>query len=169
MIADHFLDTVKPHLTSDDDPLLWELVWKTLVAEASALTSLEKLPTKQFLKIGCCSHWFRPHQSRWTANGGFAWPSGWHNVAGFSHRGLPELDWSVLYENVGGVWQSVEKFGGKDRLEIRVSIPARTARHNQAAIHSQWMPQNQLIFFGFRKEDDKWSLAARLDLDSPSN
>jgi hypothetical protein len=152
MIANHFLDTLMPHLTSDDDPLLWELVWETLVAEASALTPLEKLPAKQFLKIGCCSHWFRPHQSRWTAMGGFAWPSGWHNVSGFSKRGLPELDWSVLYENTAGVWQSADKFSGKDRLEIRVSVPARTARHNQAAIHSLWMPGNQPSSLDFAKK-----------------
>ena len=155
------LKFIKPHLTADDDPGLWKLVLYRVLVDAQEAEASNKHPEKQFLKLGSCSHWFRPHQSRWTASGGFAWPSGWHGVAGFARFGLPELDWSVLFEHVNGEWKPVQKFKSKTHLEIRVSIPARTAKHAQAAIHTLWSPPNERVFYGFRKKDSEWKLAAK--------
>jgi hypothetical protein len=155
------LESLRLNLTADDDPALWVLILRTVLIDAQGSGASNKHQEKQFLKIGVCSHWFRPHQSRWTAAGGFAWPSGWHGVAGHSPRGLPELDWAALFERVGGGWTARQKYCGKARYEIRVSIPARTARHAQAAIHTLWSPPNQRVFYGFRKKEDDWKLAAR--------
>jgi hypothetical protein len=160
------IEVLKTHLTTDDDPTLWKLTLQNVLLDVDRLGISEKHKAKQFLKVGSCSHWFRPHQSRWTAAGGFAWPSGWHGVAGFSNQGLPELDWSVLFEREAGSWRLASKYSGKARSEIRVSVPARTARHAQAAIHTLWSPPNHRVFYGFRKKEDVWKLAARSDFYS---
>lgn len=157
------LSAIEPHFTADDEPGAWKLTLRTVLLDIATQDSMESLPEKQFVRIGCCSHWFRPHQSRWTAAGGFAWPSGWHGVSGWSRRGLPEFDWDVLFEKVGLAWEPVMKFSGKQRLEVRVSVPARTARHAQAAIHTLWTPMNHRVLYGMRKRDDQWKLAARSD------
>jgi hypothetical protein len=159
--ASAMFESIKPHLVADDDPALWRLVLYTVLLDIQGSNESNKHQERRFLKIGSCSHWFRPHQARWTAAGGFAWPSGWHGVSGYSHLGLPELDWSVLFEHAGGQWKSERKYSGKTRLEIRVSIPARTAKHAQAAIHTLWSPSNQKVFYGFRKKEDNWKLVAR--------
>lgn len=148
------------HLTPDDDPLLWQAVIGEVTCDIHALQETHQTE-EIFFHIGACSHWFRPHQSRWTDAGGFAWPSGWHGVAGFSHQGLPEFDWSALYEKDGSSWRRISKFSGKHRIEIRVAVPSRSARHQQAAIHSLWMPWNDTIFYGFRKRDVVWGCVAR--------
>jgi hypothetical protein len=160
------IESLKPHLTAHDDASLWKFVLQNVLLDADRVDISEKHRTKQFLKIGSCSHWFRPHQTRWTAAGGFAWPSGWHGISGHSVGGLPELDWSVLFEKVAGIWKLVPKYSGKIRSEIRVSIPARTARHAQAAIHTLWSPGNQRVFYGLRKKVDVWKLAARSEFYS---
>jgi hypothetical protein len=167
--ATSILEALKPHLTQDDDPALWASVLKNVLLDIHTRDEEDHVPIKRFLKIGCCSHWFRPHQARWTAAGGFAWPTGWHGVSGYSSRGLPELDWSALFEAADRTWRPVEKFSGKDRLEVRVSIPARSARHLQAAIHTLWTPMNEKVFYGFRKKNALWKLAARSDfyMDTP--
>ena len=84
------MEAVQQHLVADDDADLWNVALETLVSEINLFAPVEKLPAKQFIRIGRCSHWFRPHQSRWTAAGGFAWPSGWKNTSGngFSKNGL---------------------------------------------------------------------------------
>jgi len=131
-----------------------------------------------FLWIGACSHWWRPHQRRWTAAGGFAWPTGYKGVAGYSD-GLPEFDWSVILSFDGERWKRIDKFSGKKQAILRVAVPARTggsvllhltkksmdefsekrtcrglasrtARHKQAAIHSVWSTSRQPEFYGFR-------------------
>jgi hypothetical protein len=157
------MESIGPHLTAEDDAAIWQEVLRTVLMDIETLGAASELPEKKFIKIGLCSHWMRPHKSRWTAAGGFAWPSGWHGVSGFSRLGLPELDWSVVFETAGEGWQKAAKFSGKRRLEVRVAVPARTARHPQAAIHTLWSPSNQRTFYGFRQKDESWKLAARSD------
>jgi hypothetical protein len=164
--AELILEHLKPHFTASDDPFLWLEVLRSTLTDFKALEANDELPAKRFLKIGCCSHWFRPHQARWTAAGGFAWPSGWHGISGFSYEGLPELDWEVLFEKTLTSWVPPQKYSGKDRLEIKISVPARSARHAQAAIHTLWSPPKNKVFYGFRKKDERWKLVARSDFYS---
>jgi hypothetical protein len=131
-----------------------------------------------FLQIGACSHWRRPHQHRWTAAGGFAWPDGYlqkyedhtKNSWGPIGGGLPELDWFVLIHWNGEEkkWQIVEpKFSGKKKLVFRAAFPTRTGRHQQAAIHTIWIPgtpdqpdKQATKFYGFRKKEQSWECVA---------
>jgi len=164
--AEIIVQTLKSQFTKDDDAGLWACVLRAVLSDINIRDGEGDVPPKRFIKIGCCSHWFRPHQSRWTVAGGFAWPSGWHGISGFSAHGLPELDWALLFEGIDGSWMPVKKFSGKERLEVRVSIPARSARHPQAAIHTLWSPMNHRVFYGFRRKEAEWKLAARSDFYS---
>ncbi len=147
-------------LNAEDDPHLWRSVLAVLLDEFSYRHPKIEKGTECFLQIGACSHWFRPHQSRWTAAGGFAWPIGYLGGDGFLHHGLPELDWSVTFQMVKGSWRPVGKFSGKRKLLVRVAIPARTTRHKQAAIHTLWQPANKMIFYGFRNLENGWQCVA---------
>jgi len=58
-------------------------------------------------------------------------------------------------------WQIVEpKFSGKKKLVFRAAFPTRTGRHQQAAIHTIWIPgtpdqpdKQAPKFYGFRKKE----------------
>jgi hypothetical protein len=52
------------------------------------------------MELGACSRWLRPHQTRWTAAGGFAFPLGHGDGEGFAPgvSGLPGLDWRVILQ-----------------------------------------------------------------------
>src|SRR5258706_14375081 len=95
------LDFIKGHLTADDDPDLWRVVLETVFVDLAVIQTEPAL-----VEIGCCSHWLRPHQTRWTADGGFAWPTGYGRPGGggFSRNGLPEVDWSVRLAGTGNSW-----------------------------------------------------------------
>lgn len=122
------------------------------------------------MQLGVSSHWLRPHQTRWTADGGFAWPSGY--IGGrWGMRGLPEFDWNFTLE-----WCPIEKHWilhdanwriPKRHFLFRVTLPTRTLRHRQAVVHALWMNgtpgqprKKQLSFYGFRKLNDGWQLRA---------
>jgi hypothetical protein len=147
-------------LNREDDPQAWKAVIAVLLEEFSFRHAKIEEGTESFLQIGACSHWFRPHQSRWTAAGGFAWPIGYGGAQGFLHRGLPEFDWSVTFQRARGKWQPVGRFAGKKKLLVRVAIPAGTTRHKQAAVHTLWQPENKVIFYGFRNLSDGWTCVA---------
>ena len=150
------------HLTGDDDPMLWDVATTTLLAEAAS----EGITRKDiYAQVGCCHHWLRPHQSLWTADGGFAWPFGYDKTTtGWWAYALPELSWSVFLKWTGDEWEPGRT--GKRCLLFRISIPARTARHLQAAVHTIWTPhsptsrERTIQLFGFRKKEDKWWLTA---------
>ncbi len=77
--------------------------------------------------MGCCSHSARPHQSRWTAAGGFALPQGSGDGEGFL-GGLPNLDWSVTLQfnpNQPG-WDYPMQPPTKRFSSVRLAIPSRT-------------------------------------------
>src|SRR5215831_3011757 len=90
------MDCILDRLTAEDDPAAWTAIL-SVVSEEFAGRYLAERGRKEswFLRIGACSHWWRPHQSRWTAAGGFAWPVGYKGASGWSN-GLPEFDWSVI-------------------------------------------------------------------------
>jgi hypothetical protein len=153
------------HLTADDDPVLWDITISTLLAEAGAAATDTK--EEVVAQIGCCHHWISPHHPiRWMAGGNyFAWPFGYDKTTtGWSYRALPEFTWSVLLKWTGEDWEPGRT--GKRFLVFRIAIPARTARHLQAAVHSIWTPhsptgrEKRVRLYGFRKSEEGWSLTA---------
>jgi hypothetical protein len=87
---------VDEHLGADDDQKLWQELFRVVAEDASVLLVKDR-SSLLYATAGTCSHWLRPHQSRWTAAGGFALPVGYGDGEGFL-RGLPNLDWSVILQ-----------------------------------------------------------------------
>jgi hypothetical protein len=155
-------------LTSEDDPQLWDVATQIILSDAFLFGHTTNV--ELFAQIGRCNHWIRPHQWRWTAGGGFAVPIGYDKTTtGFSYRAAPELEWSVFLKWTGVAWEP-GRFSGRG-LILRVAIPGRTVRHQQAAIHTLWTPRSpggaekRVQFYGFRKHADVWQLAATFARD----
>lgn len=153
---------IKEMLGVDDDPQLWREVLSAVAQDASLVRS-----SPLYAVVGCCSHWVRPHQSRWTAAGGFALPVGYGDGEGFL-RGLPNLDWKVILEfDLPHLdWVIPPQAPAKRIDSVRLAIPSRTARHNQAAVHAVWSAgtsdarQKRTAYYGFRKGESGWRLVA---------
>jgi hypothetical protein len=157
------LNGVLDHLTPQDDPEAWRAILDVISEEFEERYCKDATREESwFLRIGACSHWWRPHQSRWTAAGGFAWPTGYKGAAGWSN-GLPEFDWSVILCFDGERWRQVAKFSTKKQIVLRVAVPTRTARHKQAAVHSVWSTSHQFTLYGFRHIDGIWTCVAASD------
>jgi hypothetical protein len=162
-----FAPDVMSRLTGEDDPAFWEVALNDIFAEADVLCG--KAGGEPVLaQVGSCSHWLRPHQTRWTADGGFAWPTGYGGV-GFSRLGLPEFDWSVTrrWDPASASWEPDGGPAAQGGLVFRVTLPARSARHLQAAVHTLWTPgppvfprKELLQFYGFRKKEGQWACTA---------
>jgi hypothetical protein len=152
-------------LGADDDSQLWREVLHTVAQDASLVRS-----SPLYAIVGCCSHWARPHQSRWTAAGGFALPEGYGDGEGFL-RGLPNLDWRVVlqFDLPHVCWVVPLQTPAKRMNSVRLAIPSRTARHNQAAVHATWSPrtsgtrQKRTAYYGFRKWESGWQLVAHYE------
>jgi hypothetical protein len=152
------------HLTQDDDPALWDVATTAVLADAGAAATGTR--DEVYVQIGCCHHWISPHRPiRWAAGGGFAWPFGYDpTTTGWSYRALPAFTWSEWLKWTGGGWEPGRT--GRRCLVFRVAIPARTARHSQAAVHTIWTPrcpagrEKAVELFGFRRREGVWSLAA---------
>ncbi len=147
-------------LNAEDDSALWR------VAIEHIFTGLERIPGT-IVEIGRCSHWLRPHQTRWTADGGFAWPTGYGGGTQ-SRDGLPQFDWSVALAWTGERWEVVNPKTAKGRalnFSLRITIPSRTTRHAQAAVHTLWMSDRdaERRFYGFRRKDGAWVCTAESD------
>ena len=120
-----------------------------------------------YTELGACSHWLRPHQTRWNAAGGFAWPTGYGGER-HSRTGLPGFDWNVLLQftpfPIG--WVIPGSFPTKRPNAVRVAVPSRTIRHRQAAVHTLWpagtldAKTQRIIFYGFRNVNGVWELKA---------
>ena len=157
---------LKERLSAEDDPALWEQVLKVLAEDASILEPVAG-GSQLYAEVGVCSHWLRPHQTRWTAAGGFAWPVGYGGTR-FSRTGLPLLDWSVTLQFNPALigWVIPEKLPTKRSISVRVAIPSRTTRHRQAAVHTLWPPRTldakreRTVFYGFRNLNGVWELKA---------
>ena len=154
------IDCLEDRLTVEDDPGAWREFLAVIGEEFVERYRAEGGKKPWFLRIGTCSHWWRPHQARWTAGGGFAWPVGY---SGNGWPGLPALDWSVILSFDGEHWKKVEKFHGSRQVVLRVAVPARTARHKQAAVHTMWSTSHEPIFYGFRNVGDRWLCVAASD------
>jgi hypothetical protein len=157
---------LRERLSAEDDPALWEQVLKVLAEDASILEGVSD-SLQLYAEVGVCSHWLRPHQTRWTAAGGFAWPVG-YGGAGFSRTGLPLFDWSVTLQfNPAPIgWVIPEKVPTKRSISVRVAVPSRTTRHRQAAVHTLWPPRTldakreRAVFYGLRNLNGVWELKA---------
>jgi len=163
---------ITPQLSSDDDPRAWEVIATSVYSDAELLIRGVAPSVAIRTEFGRCSHWCRPHQTRWTADGGFAWPTGYGGTA-YSETGLPEFDWSVeaTWDADCQSWRATPE---RDRakvaaLRFRVAVPSRTARHEQAAVHTLWRPgppqhrrQELLQFYGFRRHEGLWAASAYL-------
>jgi hypothetical protein len=160
-------------LSGDDDPALWQEVLH-VVAEDAAVLRATGGRSGLYVTVGSCSHWARPHQSRWTAGGGFALPEGYGDGEGFL-GGLPNLDWSISlqFDPNGPAWVWPLKSPTKRFNSVRLAIPSRTLRHQQAAIHAVWSAgtldarRKQTVFYGFRKSKQSWKLVARSERGEP--
>jgi hypothetical protein len=149
-------EIIAPKLVRDDDHELWQATLSVLADEFMQRCAEETQRGVCAMVVGACSHWVRPHQSRWSAAGGFAYPQGYKNS-------VPELDWSVIFVFRNREWSSVKKLSSKKTKVLRVAIPARTGRHKQAAVHSQWSLGGETILYGFRKVAEKWECVAASD------
>jgi hypothetical protein len=155
------IESLVRHLEEEDDAALWQVVLDTIFADLA----LVQMEPKVLVEVGRCSHWLRPHQTRWTADGGFAHPTGYGKpgTGGYSRLALPQFDWSVVLEGSGSEWcEAVDKSG---KWAVRVTIPSRTKRHLQAAIHTLWARgrDQERRFYGFRKKNGVWSCTAATD------
>lgn len=165
---------VKAQLGDDDDPAFWRAAISSIYRDAEYLC--EHNPSNKVIttRVGVCSHWRAPHRVRWTADGGFAYPSGYDGRP-FSVQGLPELDWYVdlTWNHHGGRWRPTDTDslpGTRRVLSFDVAMPARTRRHAQAAVHTIWMPgwpsrptDELVILYGYRKSKGEWALRATGD------
>jgi hypothetical protein len=143
-------ETIEPKLVADDDPALWRDALVLLTDELAQRNAEESRRDVWAMVVGVCSHWVRPHNSRWNAAGGF----------------VPELDWSLIFVFRNQEWTTAKKLPGKNIKVFRVAIPARTARHKQAPIHSRWTPNKETVLYGFRKIADKWQCVGASDEQS---
>src|SRR6185437_15741505 len=148
------VDSLPLHLRNGDDFELWRVALEQILSELP-------LRTGSLVQIGRCSHWLRPHQTRWTADGGFAWPTGYGSgTGGFCPEALPQFDWSIMITWTGDRWELAHDKSAKPAL--RVAIPSRTCRHQQAAVNTIWMTgkEKERRFYGFRYKDELWSCTA---------
>jgi hypothetical protein len=154
------IDCFDDRLSEQDDPEAWTAFLATIGEEFIERYRTNGGTKSWFLRIGTCSHWWRSHQARWTVSGGFTWPVG-YSANGWP--GLPAFDWSVILSYNGEHWKQVEKFSGNRQVVLRVAVPARTARHRQAAIHTVWSTSHEPIFYGFRNVGGRWRCVAASD------
>ncbi|HLJ89365.1 MAG TPA: hypothetical protein VKZ53_21285 [Candidatus Angelobacter sp.] len=160
----NLLNHVQKYFNEQDDPTAWRAILHVIGKEFIERYRSEREGGDKnwFMRVGACSHWVRPHQTRWTAAGGFALPIGYKGAAGWSH-GLPEFDWSVVFSFDGVHWKCVDKFSGKKQAVLRVALPSRTVRHKQAAVHTMWSTLHEPVFYAFRNMDGVWRFVAASD------
>src|SRR6266404_2420635 len=134
-----FESAIVPYLTSEDDPDFWMAALDILARDFESLYSSGSKKNEVFLQLGACSHWLRPHQTRLTAAGGFANPSGYLGGA-FSRKGLPELDWSVIFQRdwKENRWVQTDKFFSKRKIICRVARSEE--RRVGKECRSRWAP-----------------------------
>jgi hypothetical protein len=152
-------EVVESKLAAEDDRVFWHAALSVLTEEFLMRYAAESTNKHWAIALGACSHWVRPHQTRWTAAGGFAYPSGYK-------ESLPELDWSLILVFRDRQWIPASKLPGKSVRIFRAALPSRTSRHNQAVVHTMWSPGNETVFFGFRKINEKWECVAASDEQS---
>lgn len=143
-------------LSAEDDPVLWRVALSIVTDDFLQRYQREPKNKCWGMVVGACSHWLRPHQTRWTKAGGFAYPEGYRNFK-------PEFDWSVNLLFRDEQWVPVARIPKKKPVFLRVVIPSGTSRHKQAAIYTRWHPGDETILYGFRNLDGRWQCVAASD------
>lgn len=180
-------------MDAEDDPKFWEAAINHIFTDIE--TDCQKAKKGVFAEVGRSSQWMRPHQTRWTADGGFAWPAGYGEASlntkyqsssystrrgnpnatqSYSKMGLPAFDWFDRWERQpDGSWKPSdprERIKPKQFL-VRVTLPGRTNRHLQGVVHTIWTKghptksKKVFKFYGFRNQDDGWNCTATYDGD----
>jgi hypothetical protein len=149
-------ESIAPHLGAEDDLGLWRAALTVLTDEFILRHNEHPQARDWVLNVGACSHWIRPHQTRWTAAGGFASPDGYQVF-------LPEFDWSLIFTYRNRQWVPVEKLPTRKPKLLHVAIPTRTDRHKQAAVHTRWYPGTETVLYGFRNRAGNWECVAASD------
>lgn len=153
----HAISDLQLELSPGDDVKLWDNVLAHLLSWLEPQISLTRRRAL-FIRLGLCSHWNRPHYWRHTIAGSKGWPRGYGGGAG-----LPELDWSILlrWKPKDQCWLPAEGIHTKRYYLLQVAIPLRSVRHNQALVHSRWLPGPRSIegsgtLFFFQKASGSW-------------
>jgi hypothetical protein len=160
-------EDISSKLEADDCLDLWELAVNEIFHDLSFLCQPSNKSTIITVRIGRCSHWLRPHQTRWAEGGGFAWPSGYGGRS-LSRNGAPQHDWSteVTWNPNAHNWSPYSPKRYRTSINMRISIPARTKQHDQAAIPvysngSPLIPGGQFkLIYGYRRKKGVWSCEA---------
>jgi hypothetical protein len=166
-----FAILIEENLTTDDDPCLWQTALERIIPDAESICRNYRGKDRIFIQIGSCSHWMSPHNNgSWFPDARFAWPSGYGSTGSIIF-GLPEFDWSLIWERIGNEndgWQAAERACGRRPLVLRVALPARTARHVRAVVHTVWRPgspanpKTKLVQgYAFQRQNDRWSWVAK--------
>jgi hypothetical protein len=163
-----FADRIQERLNQDDDVRLWQVALETVLGDAAFLCRQQRAKLEIVAQVGCCSHWLSPHnKGSWFRYGWFAWCSGYGSI-GHCIFGLPEFKWSAAWKWVPreSSWEPLERIGSQRRLLFRVAVPARTARHVRAIIHTCWSPRTPTISekmqraYAFVKTGSEWRFDA---------
>jgi hypothetical protein len=139
-----------------------------IYADDQALARLVAGPHRVHTQIGRCSHWLAPNKARWTADGSFAWPSGYYST-GLRFTGLSEFDWFGQWAWCprSKSWMVTDDRPSSEDLVCRVPVPSRTCQYGQAAVHTVWRPGapplprvEVMQFYVFRQRTANWSFTA---------
>jgi hypothetical protein len=145
-----FLDAVLPgFLEADDDPGFWDLAIRTILGEVDARLE-DKNAGIRVVELGFhkVRQWRRPHRTRWTGGGGFAWPESYTAHADdCSEKAL----WFRRDLKKDAEWNPVE-IRKRSAHPVRgfVSLPAYTRRHAQGAVILVWRPASPWVAEGHR-------------------
>jgi hypothetical protein len=172
----HFAGRIGERLSADDDPNLWQTAVERIIADADLLCHRCQSERAIFAQIGSCSHWMSPHnKGSWFHDVRFAWPTGYGNP-GFTIFGLPEYDWFLTWKWImeDSCWEPIDGVNAKRPLVLRVTLPARTARHVRAVAHTLWTPgspttpkKKLLQGYAFAKVNGQWHCAATCGNQKP--
>jgi hypothetical protein len=171
-------DDLTAKLTGDDDPALWEFALTTILGRTRADASLYTGKEAIIVQIGCCSHWIRP---KWKSESGMTWPFGyaptvfhWGTRGARVFKSNPAFDWSFkwLLDPASGSLEPMRGQPTRRPLCHRICLPARTARHPQATVHTIWTPgspenpkRKWLLLYGFERTERGWRCFAEWEGD----
>ena len=171
-----FVDELGSKLTNGDDPEFWPVAINQIFADAEFLCEHAKSKSPIFACVGLCSHWLSPHNNgSLLPDARYAWPSG-YGGSGWSIFGLPEFDWSLSWQWVKSQnsWTPTQEIRGKRPLILRIAVPARTAKHLRAVVHTLWTPGSPTIpkekflqVYGFMKVDHNWECTSMFGREKP--
>jgi hypothetical protein len=161
-------DALVPKLCGDDDLALWEFALTTILGRTRADASLYAGKEAILVEVGRCSHWIRP---KWKMESGMTWPFGYDPTVFptgpgvCSFRSLPAFDWSMKWrlDIESRQLESVQGQPTRRPLCHRIWVPARTARHPQATVHTIWTPgspddstRKRTMLYGFERTTRGW-------------